>query len=109
MFINRNYQGDVLILELSGRLDTFGAMELETRLQEACDEGRGPVVLDMSDVAYVNSTGLRVLARFLKISRERNCDLRLVGLTPNVEKAIGLVGLANFFQPYASLQAALNF
>ena len=108
MFINRNHEGEILILELSGRLDTFGAIEFESRLQEACDEGSHTVVVDMSDVHYVNSTGLRVLAQFLKLSSERNCDLRLVGLSANVEKAIGLVGLQNFFRPYVSVQAALN-
>lgn len=108
MYINESDRNNAIVLELSGRLDSVGASELEESLARACEGASRAVVLDMSDVGYVNSSGLRVLARFLKLSQEKNCDLRLFGMTDNVDRALEMVGLDAFFPKYDSLQEALS-
>jgi len=107
MYIQEYQQNGVVVLELSGRLDTEGAAALENLLQRLRAEHQHRVVLDMSSVDYVNSTGLRVLAQFIKEVKVTNNRLRLAGLTPNVERVVSMVGLHHFLQPYQTLQAAL--
>jgi anti-sigma B factor antagonist len=95
------------ILELSGRLDMAGSVELENKLEGVCSAGDARVILDMAEVSYVNSTGIRVLVRFFRMMQQSNRELVLAGMTHNVQRAMHLVGLQGVFNPYATLQAAL--
>lgn len=107
MLITASLTHGAMILELEGRLDGEGASELEKQLQAACDQAPRGVVLEMSLVDYVNSSGLRVIARFLKLSQETGCQLRVIGLTANVQRALQIVGLDSFIPTYETLEAAL--
>jgi anti-anti-sigma factor len=107
MFINQYPKDDVVIIELEGRLDGDGAVQLDSTLAALCEGQQAKVVLDMAAVNYVNSSGLRVLARYLKISQAHGCQMRLCNLGENVSRALEMVGLYQFFQHYETLQAAL--
>ena len=48
-------------LVLSGRLDVAAAADVRLALAEAVDAGRGPLVLDVAELAAVDATGLGVL------------------------------------------------
>lgn len=108
MYISEQFQNDVTILTLTGRLDTEGALALEERLGTIHDMGVRRAILDMAGVTFVNSTGLRVIARFLKMCQDQNCSMKLVGLTENVERAFDLVGLLSLFQTHSTLQSAIE-
>ena len=60
MDINVNKDGADLQIVLSGRLDTNTAPELDTALKENL-EGVTGLVIDLAEVQYVSSAGLRVL------------------------------------------------
>ena len=107
MFINEYKNQGATVLELNGRLDMAGSVELENKLDAIYDAGHARVILDMADVSYVNSTGIRVLVRFLRLMQQSNRELVLAGMTHNVQRAMHLVGLHGVFSPYATLQAAL--
>ena len=55
-----------LILAISGRLDTTTAPELEAKLKD-CPKGLKALFLDMKDVEYISSAGLRVLLSAQKV------------------------------------------
>lgn len=107
MLITEYSQNNVVILTLDGRLDSVGTDVLATKLEQYCHAEYPSVILEMSAVQFINSSGLRLLVRYLKISKERGCVLRLAGLTHNVERAIDLVGLIPIIKPYPTLQAAI--
>ena len=107
MFINQYKNQGATVLELSGRLDMAGSVELESRLGDVYNTSDARVILDMSHVNYVNSTGIRVLVRFFRLMQQSNRELVLAGMTHNVQRAMHLVGLHGVFNPYATLQAAL--
>ena len=108
MYITKHEKHQTIILELDGRLDNMGAITLEEALLGVYDINKSIIVLDMSHVDYVNSSGLRVIARFLKLSQENHRELRLFGAMPNITRALEIVGLDSFFPKYDSLQAALS-
>lgn len=60
MTINRTVNGSVLTLALEGRLDTTTAPQLEAEVK-ASIAGVTEFILDMKDLAYISSAGLRVL------------------------------------------------
>ncbi|NLX11054.1 MAG: STAS domain-containing protein [Chloroflexi bacterium] len=95
---------------LEGRIDSIGAGELEALLKQAVAEGRAKIVLDLSQVQYINSAGLRTLAEILTQCRAQEGDLRLVTVNPKVERVFRIIGFDRFFKSYDSVQDAIaNF
>ncbi|OQY23665.1 MAG: hypothetical protein B6I34_04420 [Anaerolineaceae bacterium 4572_32.1] len=67
------------LLAVSGRVDSSTAPELEATLRGIIDSGRFRIVLDVADLEYTSSAGLRVLVSTLKNCKRYNRgDLRLV-------------------------------
>ena len=58
--INKAKEGDKLTLEISGRLDTTTAPELEASIKEDIGDVK-ELVIDLSNLDYISSAGLRVL------------------------------------------------
>lgn len=61
MTIAKETKGTSLILALEGRLDTTTAPELEAELKESLKEDITNLVLDMKELVYLSSAGLRVI------------------------------------------------
>lgn len=107
MNITEREQNGVSIYILEGRVDSEGAVDLDMALQTAISEGRYKLVLDMAQVRYINSAGLRTLADILTQAKQNEGDLRLVDLNPKVQRILQIIGFDNFFNIYATLDEAL--
>lgn len=66
MQIQKKSDGDKLLLEISGRVDTTTAPELESCINEST-KGLKELVLDLKDMAYISSAGLRVMLKAHKL------------------------------------------
>ena len=60
MTIDKNKEGNRLVLAVSGRLDTMTAPELENVIKDNMD-GVEELILDFKDLEYISSAGLRVV------------------------------------------------
>lgn len=98
----KNYQ----IIEMMGRLDSEGATDLERFLAELGNPHHA--ILDFTEVDFVNSTGLRVVAKMLKACQQQSGKLILVGLNANLERVFATVGLLDLFETFGTVQAALD-
>jgi anti-sigma B factor antagonist len=65
MTIQVTYEGNRMTLALSGRLDTITTPQLETELKLS-DDQINEVVLDLTGLCYLSSSGLRVIASLHK-------------------------------------------
>ena len=70
MTINKNAEGSKLTLALEGRLDSTTAPELQAVIKESVD-GIEELTIDMTDLEYVSSAGLRVLISAHKAMRSK--------------------------------------
>jgi anti-sigma B factor antagonist len=77
--INMNKDGDKLTVLLEGRLDTTTAPELETALKGEI-EGVKDLVIDLENLEYISSAGLRVLLASQKIMNKQGS---MVVIHPN--------------------------
>ena len=66
MIINKKKDGSALVIALEGRLDTTTAPDLEKELKNSLD-GITDLTLDMTNLDYISSAGLRVLLSAHKI------------------------------------------
>ena len=60
LIINDVMDGSAVTLKVSGRIDTNTAPSLESKIQEVVTESIKKLVIDLEDVNYVSSAGLRV-------------------------------------------------
>jgi anti-sigma B factor antagonist len=110
MEILESRENDVTVFELDGRIDTEGAVDLDLALQAAVLDGQNKMVLDMANVRYIGSAGLRTLADVLTKNKEAGGDLKLVALNNKVQRVFRIIGFDKFFAIYESLEQALaNF
>lgn len=106
MNITEREQDGVTIFTLEGRVDSEGALDLDLALQTAVSEGKRKIILEMAQVRYINSAGLRTLADAVTRARARDGDLRLAALTPKVARVLKIIGFDRFFDDYPTAEDA---
>jgi len=107
MNITEREQDSVTIFALEGRVDSEGALDLDLALQTAVSEGKHRLILEMDQVRYINSAGLRTLADILTQVRASQGDLKLVNLSQRVARVFQIIGFDRFFSIYATVDEAL--
>jgi anti-sigma B factor antagonist len=96
------------LLKVSGRVDSSNSSELDEALQTRLDEGRTNLVLDLSEVNYISSSGLRTLVTALRASKKKGGDVRLANPSERVQEVLGLAGLDTLFESYDDVTAAVG-
>ena len=94
MEIAKDRQGDKLTVALTGRLDAVTAPELDKELQKELD-GVTDFVLDLKDLVYVASAGLRVLLVAQKRMKKQG-NMKLINVAPDVKDVLEMTGFIDF-------------
>ena len=94
------------ILMVSGRLDASTVNILERSLLRTLFTGAKVIIIDMGEVTYISSSGLRVLLTARRQARERGGDVVLCTLSPNVRDVLDMVGFTVLFRIFGSLDDA---
>jgi len=92
---------------LSGRLDAVGAASALAPVHQAIATGVMYVLLDFDNVTFLSSTALRSLLLARKDLLERNGELRLCNLRPQVREVFELTGFTQVFAIHSSRAEAL--
>lgn len=106
MDIIERVENGITVFELEGRIDTEGAVDINLALQAAVSAGQHNMVLDMAEVRYIGSAGLRTLADVRTKNREAGGDLKLAALNPRVMRVFRIIGFDRIFSIYDTLEAA---
>ncbi|WP_408009058.1 STAS domain-containing protein [Pseudalkalibacillus sp. A8] len=80
-------------LVLIGEVDAYTAPKLKETLLESTQKQGQKVVVDLSGVQYMDSTGLGVFVGALKSSQQSGSTLTLTGMTERVERLFEITGL----------------
>ena len=107
MKITERVENDVTVIVLGGRIDTQGAVEMDEALQGAVAQGRHKMVLDMAEVNYISSAGLRTLADVLTKNKHAHGDLKLAALNARIRRVLEVIGFDNFFSIHETVQDAI--
>jgi len=89
---------NVTLVRLQGRLDATAAPDFQNQLIAAIAEGRTRLAVDLSNVSFVDSTGLGALVFSLKAARRAEGDLRLVAPSAQATKLLQLTTLDRVFR-----------
>ena len=99
---------DVTVVELQGELDGDFIELFQNTITDIIATHKTGIVLDMSDVGFVDSQGLEQLLWAKDYCSENNCQLRLAGLDENCAKILEITRLENEFDHYAELSEAVK-
>ena len=109
MEIEKSYQdGSVAVLRLVGRLNMVAAPQLKSGIDETVEGGRPRVVVDLSEVSFMDSSGLGALIAGLKKARQASGDLRITGVTQQVATVLKLTNLDKVLRAHPSVEAATD-
>jgi anti-sigma B factor antagonist len=94
--------GEVVVMKCRGRIvEGAACAELQEQLGRTLTD-EPCIVLDLSDVDFLDSSGLGRLVRFLSRSRAANGDLKLCGVPPRINEVLRITKLATVFDSHAS-------
>jgi anti-sigma B factor antagonist len=97
-----------VVLAVKGELDLYVAGELKDRMAEATDAGTKMLVLDLSDVTFVDSMGLGVLVGGMKRLRAAGGELHLVVSAPEVQRILEITLMDRVFPLHETLADGLD-
>jgi anti-sigma B factor antagonist len=105
--LSTHASGDVTIIEATGEMDMATAPQLREEIIDLVTAGPRRVLLDVSRVSFLDSSGLSVLVGGLKRLREHGATLELVGPQERVLKVLRITGLTKTFTIFDTVDAAL--
>jgi len=98
---------DHLVVQvMEERIDAAGAISFKDRMRELVARGSGVVVLDLSRVRFLDSSGLGAVVAVMKLLGPGR-RLELAGLTPTVEKVFRLTRMDSVFVIHPTLPEGL--
>jgi anti-sigma B factor antagonist len=104
----REQHQDVAVLSVHGEIDLATAPVLRELLLPILEHQTGPVVVDLSEVAFMDSTGLHVLVATLRRLEPQNRRLAIVCREGGqVHRVLALVGLLDILTVHRSRESAV--
>lgn len=97
---------DKAVIQGQGRLNMVSAPSLREAVKEAIAGGRPKVIVELSGITFMDSSGLGALIGCLKKTREANGDLRIVAPTPQVSMVLQLSNLDRVLSTYSKVSEA---
>jgi anti-sigma B factor antagonist len=99
----------VMILEPKGKImGGPDATVLHDKLHEFIDQNKKKVVIDLSKVEWMNSTGLGILISGLTTMRNNGGELKLAGVTEKIQSLLTITKLITVFDNYDTVDLAVK-
>ena len=108
MEISEKDVGNVKIISVGGRLDAYAANDVERKLDSLITAGHVCLVVDLSRLEYISSSGLRVLLAGIKRVKKERGDIRLACLQPSVQEVFDMAGFTQLFRMFGKEEEAVN-
>ncbi len=97
-----------LIVSFVGDLDALTSEQAHAFIGSKLDAGQQQVVVDLGQVEFMSSAGIRVLLDMLRKSHSMGGDLRLASAQPGVERTLELSGMVRVLRTYPSVGEAVG-
>ena len=107
MDIGLERQDGALIAKPEGRVDGINASDFEKALRDAIDEGGGPLIVDLENLTYISSAGLRAILLIAKLLAQRNAGFGLCSLSDPIREVFEISGFDKIVSIHGSRSDAL--
>ncbi|GAC1651893.1 MAG: anti-sigma factor antagonist BldG [Vulcanimicrobiaceae bacterium] len=100
--------GTALIFSLKGSLDLATSPTVRAALVEAAGEGKHEIIVDLTRVEFIDSTGLGALIGGHRRALENGGSVSLVTNEGPIERLLNITGLIRVFKVYSNVESALE-
>ena len=102
-------QYNAVVIELKGNvMGGDDTKEFNELLHKILDEGKKNVVVDLSEVKFMNSSGLGMLIGGLTTMKKGNGTLKLSRTTEKIESLLLITKLSTIFESFESVEDAIK-
>ena len=109
MQISTRQAGSATVVDVIGDIDLYNSPEVRKTLLDVLRTQRVPrVLINLTKVKYIDSSGVASLVEGLKISRELQSRFILFGLSPAAREVLELSRLIKVFEVYVTEEEALK-
>jgi len=105
--IETDNRQSVSLMKVRGRVDSETAPELDDALTKLLQDNKNKIVLNLGDVNYMSSAGLRAMVKALKDAQKSGGDVRLASVSAPIEGILLTVGMMQMFKMFSTTEEAL--
>ncbi len=98
---------DLVVLKLRGLIDSGTSQLIEEKFDELVAGKNVKIVVDLEEVDYISSAGWGIFVGEIRGVREKNGDIKLAGMRPEVREVFDLLEFNALLEPHNSREDAL--
>ena len=102
MEISTEREGTLLVVKPGGRLDSINAREFDDAMRSAISQSDQVVIIDLENVSYVSSAGLRVILLTAKTLQKRGAKLLICSLSEPIREVFEISGFDKIISIHAN-------
>ena len=106
--IKIRHAGVATIMDVSGRLTSFETGVLRDSVSRLLRQGRKDIILNLSGLQYLDSTGIGELARVYVSVVKQSGQMKVIGLSSKIEEVLKITHLYQVFPEFPDEEAALK-
>jgi anti-anti-sigma factor len=106
MVIKITTQGNITVVSMEGSLDTNTSKEAGDQLNKLVADGNKKLLVDLSNLDYVSSAGLRILLATTKALKPLKGEMRICGLNETVNEVFEISGFTMIFNVFKTAEEA---
>ncbi|MEO6913590.1 MAG: STAS domain-containing protein [Candidatus Baltobacteraceae bacterium] len=106
--IKIEHSGDSAVFRLRGCLDLATSPSLRAALLESANEGKHEIIVDLTQLEFIDSTGLGALIGAHRRATENGGRVGLIVAEGPIQRLLNITGLIRVFGVYADLESALK-
>ncbi|MCX6376744.1 MAG: STAS domain-containing protein [Armatimonadetes bacterium] len=99
---------DIPVVKVTGEIDAYTAPEFKSALGKAILFGAEHIIVDLTDVSYMDSSGFGCLLSATKRVRPRGGTINLVGCSEAIERMLKITSLDTIFGMFPTVDAAVE-
>jgi anti-sigma B factor antagonist len=97
---------NIRLIKLNGSLDIIGTGQIETRFAGYCGGEKARVVVDLSDLEFLASIGIRLLTLTAKSVANRGGKMVILNPNPDVHHVLDVTGIPAIIPIYSNFESA---
>jgi anti-sigma B factor antagonist len=100
--------GDISVMSVAGKITLAdGDLQLQNAVQSVLHEGRAKILLDLSGVSRIDSSGVGALVNVYTATQNRGAVMKLCSLPAKVTEILSDTGLITVFEIYRTRNEAI--
>ncbi len=108
MQIETRKESGITTVSIKGRMDAVTTPEIESKLTQLVDGGEKKLLINMNELEYISSAGLRALLATAKRLKSEQGDIAFTNLGGHVKEVFEISGFYSIFKVYDSMEAGLE-